>query len=155
MIHRLIRTQTVPAPIEQIWEYFSKPANLNELTPADMHFEIVHNDAEEMHPGQLIEYRVKFMPLVRSRWLTEIAHVQPLAYFVDEQRIGPYKFWYHEHLFEPIPEGTRITDRVTYQLPFGPLGDLVHLVWVKNRLNGIFNYRTTRIAQLFGSTGTA
>ncbi|MFN2146018.1 MAG: SRPBCC family protein [Anaerolineales bacterium] len=151
MLHRLTRTQTAAASIEQIWEYFSQPANLNVLTPPDMHFEIIHNDSPRMHPGQLIEYRVKFMPLLRSRWLTEITHVRELAYFVDEQRIGPYRFWYHEHLFQAVPGGTRITDRVTYELPFGPLGNLVHVIWVKHRLNGIFNYRAQKIEQLFGS----
>ena len=104
-----------------------------------------------MHPGQLIEYRVKFMPLFRSRWLTEITHAQEPTYFVDEQRIGPYRFWYHEHLFKTVQSGTRITDRVTYELPFGLLGDLVHQVWVKNRLNGIFEYRAEKINRLFGS----
>lgn len=116
-----------------------------------MLFEIVRNDSTEMHPGQLIEYRVRFMPVVRSRWLTEIAHVHHQTYFVDEQRIGPYRFWYHEHGFEEVNAGTRITDRVTYELPFGLLGDLVHLVWVKQRLDNIFNYRSEKIKQLFGS----
>ncbi|MBN2045715.1 MAG: SRPBCC family protein [Anaerolineales bacterium] len=151
MIHRLTRTQTVPAPIDQVWDYFSKPGNLNELTPPDMHFKIVDNDAEEMHPGQLIEYRVRFMPVIQSRWLTEIAHVQHQVYFVDEQRIGPYRFWYHEHRFVEVPSGTQISDRVTYELPFGPLGDLVHTIWVRQRLQGIFDYRTEKIKQLFGS----
>lgn len=116
-----------------------------------MHFKIVYNQSDEMHTGQLIEYRVRFMPLLRSRWLTEIAHVEDKAYFVDEQRIGPYRFWYHEHCFESTEEGSIITDRVTYELPFGPLGDLVHMVWVKNRLDDIFNFRTEKITQLFGS----
>jgi ligand-binding SRPBCC domain-containing protein len=151
MIHRLIRSQTVPAAIDQVWDYFSQPANLNELTPPDMHFKIVYNQSDEMHAGQLIEYRVRFMPLLRSRWLTEIAHVEDKAFFVDEQRIGPYRFWYHEHCFESTEEGSIITDRVTYELPFGPLGDLVHMVWVKNRLVDIFNFRTEKITQLFGS----
>jgi ligand-binding SRPBCC domain-containing protein len=151
MIHRLARSQTVLAPIDQVWDYFSNPENLNEITPPDMHFEITHNDSKVMHTGQLIEYRVKFMAASRSRWLTEISHVNPQAYFVDEQRIGPYRFWYHEHGFEEFQSGTRINDRVTYQLPFGPLGDLVHTVLVRRRLQEIFDFRYEKIKLLFGS----
>lgn len=150
MIHRLQRGQSVPAGLEEVWAYFSVPENLNELTPPDMHFRIISNTAAQMAAGQLIEYRVRFMPVVRSRWLTEIAHVRELAYFVDEQRIGPYRFWHHQHHFEPIPGGTRNRDEVTYELPFGGLGDLVHAVWVRRRLNHIFDYRQQKIAELFG-----
>jgi len=151
MLQRIHRTQDVPAGLDEVWEYFSNPLNLNALTPEDMDFEIIRNDFKQMVQGQLIEYRVKFMPLLRSRWLTEIAHVRQRAYFVDEQRLGPYRFWYHEHLFEAVPGGTRITDRVTYELPFGPLGDLVHALWVGPRLKSIFDYRQTRISALFGA----
>jgi ligand-binding SRPBCC domain-containing protein len=104
-----------------------------------------------MFPGQLIEYKVQFMPLIHSRWLTEIAHVQEKSTFVDEQRIGPYRFWYHEHLFQEVESGTRIIDRVTYHLPFGILGDLVHTIWVGPRLRSIFDFRGQKVQQLFGN----
>ena len=37
-------------------------------------------------------------------------------YFVDEQRVGPYAIWHHEHHFK---EGRwrRILDRVNYKVP--------------------------------------
>ena len=151
MIHRLSKSQIVPAPLEEVWAYFSTPKNLNELTPPDMKFEIIHGGEGDMFQGQLIEYIVQLMPLIKSRWLTEIAHVEDQSYFVDEQRIGPYSLWYHEHRFEAVEGGTRISDTVTYQLPFGPLGDLVHAIWVGPRLKSIFNYRRKKVQELFGA----
>ncbi len=150
MIQRLTRQQTVPAPLADVWAYFATPENLNEMTPDDMQFEIIHGGEGKMFQGQLIEYRVQFMPLVKSRWLTEIAHVEENAYFVDEQRIGPYRFWYHEHRFEAVEGGTQITDQITYELPFGLLGDIVHTLWVGGRLKSIFDFRTEKIQELFG-----
>lgn len=150
MIHQLYRQQTIPAPLGRVWEYFAEPKNLNAITPPDMNFEIIRGGDQKMYLGQLIEYRVQFMPLIKSRWLTEIAHLEPGVLFVDEQRIGPYAFWYHEHWFEEVEEGTRMIDRVTYQLPFGLLGDLVHKLWVGPRLERIFNYRFQMINQKFG-----
>jgi ligand-binding SRPBCC domain-containing protein len=151
MLHQITREQVVPTQLDEVWEYFAMPKNLNEMTPPDMHFEIIHGAEGSMFQGQLIAYRVQIMPLIKSHWLTEIAHVKDKAYFVDEQRIGPYRFWYHEHRFEAFEGGTRIIDRVTYELPFGPLGDLVHAIWVGPRLKSIFDYRREKVTALFGA----
>ncbi|MCP4142752.1 MAG: SRPBCC family protein [Chloroflexi bacterium] len=151
MLHRITHKQTIPAPLDEVWTYFATPHNLNEMTPPDMNFETIHGGDEKMFQGQLIEYRVSFMPLTKSRWLTEIAHVEEKTYFVDAQRIGPYRFWYHEHRFQAVEAGTQITDQVTYELPFGILGDIIHTIWVKHKLNRIFEFRKKKVAELFGS----
>lgn len=150
MIHVLQREQRIPASLEDVWRYFCDPRNLNEITPRDMNFEIVRGGDVAMYPGQLIEYRVEFVRGIRSPWLTEIAHVRDCEYFVDEQRLGPYRFWYHEHVFEEISPGTGMTDRVTYAIPFGPLGELLHRFWIARRLDAIFEYRRKMIVELFG-----
>ena len=150
MIHTLLREQCIPAPLTMVWSYFCDPKNLNALTPSDMNFEIVRGGELSMYPGQLIEYRVEFLRGVRSPWLTEIAHMRECEYFVDEQRLGPYRFWYHEHIFESVMAGTHMIDRVTYSIPFGVLGDLLHRFWIAKRLERIFEFRRGAIIELFG-----
>lgn len=152
MIHTLHREQYIPAPVETIWAYFCDPRNLNTLTPPDMNFAILKGGGDAMYEGQIIEYRVEFLRGVRSLWLTEIAHVREGEYFVDEQRMGPYRFWYHEHFFVSERGGTRMTDQVTYAIPFGMLGDLLNAVWISRRLENIFNYRRQKIIELFGGS---
>ncbi len=151
MIHYLHREQIIPASIETVWDYFCAPKNLNEMTPPDMNFEIIAGADSKMYEGQIIEYRVEFIRGVRSLWLTEIAHVRGNEYFVDEQRVGPYRFWYHEHRFENTPAGVKMIDYVTYALPFAFLGDIIHSLWIKNRLKSIFDFRYQKIQELFGS----
>ncbi len=148
MIHTLERTQFIPAPIDQVWAYFSTPENLNALTPTEMHFEIL-GSPPPMYQGQLIAYLIRVAPGVRVRWLTEIRHVRDHAFFVDEQRAGPYRLWYHEHHFSSVAGGVQMVDRVTYALPFGPLGDLVHALWVRRTLRRIFDYRREAVERLF------
>ena len=150
MIHYLSQEQVIPAPVEKVWAYFCDPKNLNEITPPDMNFEILLGGDVEMFEGQLIEYRVEFMRGIRSLWLTEIAHVRDGEYFVDEQRVGPYRFWYHEHIFEKTAIGTKMTDRVTYVVPFGILGDMVNSFWIAKRLDQIFEFRRRKIIEIFG-----
>jgi ligand-binding SRPBCC domain-containing protein len=152
MVHYLVREQIIPASRQKVWEYFCDPQNLNAITPPDMNFEILKGADSKMYPGQLIEYRVEFVRGIRSRWLTEIAHVRAGEYFVDEQRVGPYRFWYHEHGFQEIPLGTKMTDRVTYVIPFGFVGDLLNSFWIRKRLKQIFDFRRQKIIELFGET---
>ncbi|MBM4426459.1 MAG: SRPBCC family protein [Chloroflexi bacterium] len=151
MIHYLHREQVIPASVEAVWTFFCNPHNLNSITPPDMNFEIIAGGDVKMYEGQVIEYRVEFIRGVRSLWLTEIAHVRENGYFVDEQRIGPYRFWYHEHFFEAVAKGVKMTDHVTYAMPFGVLGDVVHAAWVGGRLKSIFDFRYGKIADIFGS----
>lgn len=102
-----------------------------------------------MYAGQIIAYKVAILPGVRIRWLTQITHVESGFRFIDEQRVGPYRLWIHEHRFESISTGVRMTDHVTYQLPFGPLGNLAHALYVHRRLEQIFDYRHAKVHTLF------
>jgi ligand-binding SRPBCC domain-containing protein len=116
-----------------------------------MKFEIIAGGDVHMYAGQMIEYRVEFVRGLRSLWLTEIAHVKTGQYFVDEQRVGPYRIWCHEHHFEPLDAGVKMTDKVTYAVPFGMLGDIVNALWLQRRLMKIFDYRYQKIVELFGA----
>ncbi|MCA1900565.1 MAG: SRPBCC family protein [Chloroflexi bacterium] len=151
MIHYLHKEQIIPASIEAVWEYFSDPKNLNVITPPDMNFEIVAGGGEKMRQGQIIEYRVEFIRGLKSLWLTEISHVCVPRYFVDEQRVGPYRFWYHEHRFEETAGGVKMTDHVTYAPPFGVVGDAVNALWIRAKLKRIFDFRFEKINEIFGS----
>jgi len=149
MIHHLIRSQTVHAPLEKVWQFFSNPVNLDAMTPPDLSFRIVGSTAETMFEGQLIEYRIRILPGLWSRWLTEISHVEENQYFVDEQRMGPYKFWYHEHRFIRSAEGVEIIDHVTYDVGFWVFGWIAERLFVRHKLERIFAYRRTIVEQQF------
>ena len=84
-------------------------------------------------------------------WMTEIKYVEEQKYFVDEQRMGPYKIWHHEHHFEVVPEGVKMTDKVTYALPLGFLGVIAHPILVKRKLEEIFNYRYQKVETIFNA----
>lgn len=153
MIRYLHREQFVPGDPARIWDFFATPRNLNELTPPEMSFDIIGDLAPRMYAGQMIEYRVGILPGVKLRWLTEITHVREGEYFVDEQRIGPYKLWHHEHRFTPAPDGrgVQMTDKITYDPGWGPLGGLADAIWIKRQLAQIFDYRAQKVAAWFQS----
>ena len=148
-IHTLEQQQLLPITAEQAWEFFSSPANLNEITPADLGFEITSPLAARMFEGQIITYRVKIAPAVWLAWVTEIKAVCEGRSFIDEQRFGPYKFWHHRHEFEPVAGGVLMRDTVHYALPFGLLGSLAHRLFVRRKLTWIFAFRREILARRF------
>lgn len=141
----------VNASLEEVWKFISSPVNLKEITPPGMGFEIETDSATtEMYPGMIIGYSVKPLWSIKTKWLTEITQVKNLEYFVDEQRVGPYKMWHHEHFIKAIKDGVLMTDIVTYQPPFGFLGTIVNKWVIQKKLSEIFNYRAKALENRFG-----
>lgn len=150
-VYILHAVQTIPVSMEQAWNFFSRPNNLKDITPAAMGFEITsRHHGENMYAGQIIEYKVRAVAGIPMYWMTEITHVEEGKYFVDEQRFGPYSFWHHQHYFSPVPGGVEMTDLVHYKIPFGFIGTLAHSLFVKKQLRYIFDYRRKKIEQTFG-----
>jgi ligand-binding SRPBCC domain-containing protein len=144
----LKRETFVAKPLAVVFDFFSRAENLEALTPPWLSFHILTPPPIEMRVGATIAYklRVRGLPI---RWVTEIERWNPPAEFVDVQIKGPYQLWRHTHKFREADGGTWITDVVEYQLPFGPLGRLVHWLQVSRDLPRIFDYREERVKALF------
>jgi ligand-binding SRPBCC domain-containing protein len=149
--YQLYKTQKVPATIEQVWDFISSPANLKKITPEYMGFNITSKMlSEKMYPGMIISYKVSPVFGIKMTWVTEITHVKEKEYFVDEQRVGPYSMWHHEHKIEPIEGGVLMTDIVSYKPPLGILGSIANYILIKKQLQEIFDYRTVAVEKMFG-----
>lgn len=138
----------LPRPREELFAFFSDAANLQELTPGSLHFQIVTPMPIEIRAGTLIDYRLRIRGLP-VRWQTRITVWEPPHRFVDVQARGPYRRWIHEHIFEPSGGGTLIRDQVRYAVPF----DLISHRWfVRQEIERIFACRSERIFSLFGGS---
>lgn len=145
------KRQKIKTTIDEIWEFISSPANLKEITPDYMGFDIKTKDLpDKMYAGMVISYEVSPLLGIKTTWVTEISQVIDKKYFVDEQRVGPYSLWHHQHIIEPLEDGILMTDIVSYQPPFGFLGALANKLIIKNKLNEIFDFRTEAIEKRFG-----
>ncbi len=156
-VHTLERTQIIPAPLAVAWEFFSSPRNLERITPRELDFRILSELPAQMYAGMMIRYRVRPLLGLPLTWVTEITHVEPQRMFVDEQRVGPYRMWHHEHHFRELDGGrVEMLDRITYQLPLGWLSEPVHAWIVRRQLAAIFDHRHVAVERLFPPTnGTA
>lgn len=150
---RLQTEQWLPISLDEAWDFFSSPKNLNEITPEDMVFEIKSDVPEKMYQGMFIMYSIKPLLNIPMKWVTEITHVDDKKYFVDEQRIGPYNIWHHEHHFVEKDGGVLMTDILHYDVGKSFLGVIASKLFVDKKVNEIFKYRFQILEKKFGRKG--
>ena len=149
-IHVLQRSQVIHATPEECWDFFSNPRNLEKITPRSLDFVVLSELPAQMHPGLMIQYRVRPLLGIAMSWLTEITHVDAPHYFVDEQRVGPYRVWHHEHSFRSLGDGRmEVRDCVHYVLPFSPFSEVIHPFLVRPQLEKIFAFRDQAVRERF------
>jgi len=149
--YQLKKQQFIKASLNEIWEFISAPQNLSKITPESMGFNITSEVPEKMYEGLIISYTVKPLLGIKTTWVTEITHIENKKYFVDEQRVGPYKMWHHEHILEEKDDGVLMTDIVSYQPPFAFLGAIANRLIIKKKLAQIFSYREKVLNKMFQS----
>jgi ligand-binding SRPBCC domain-containing protein len=155
-VYDIKTVQRIPVDLATAWDFFSSPANLKEITPKNLGFNIISkHHGKKMYAGQIIEYTVRPVMSIPLYWMTEITHVEEQKYFIDEQRFGPYSLWHHQHHFKQVENGVEMTDIVHYKLPFWFLGDVANTLFVKQQLDDIFNFRFKRVEELFGKLANA
>ncbi len=150
-IYTLETEQLIPASLTEVWDFISSPKNLKVITPEYMGFDIMSKNPDgKMYPGMIITYHVKPLLGIKVKWVTEITHVKENEYFVDEQRVGPYAIWHHQHHIKETPDGILMNDIVNYSPPMGFLGSIANSVMIKSKLKEIFDYRHAKLEEVFG-----
>ena len=141
--------QFIDQPVEKVFEFFSRPENLEEITPPRLGFTIMTPSPIPMEKGSLIDYTIRILGFP-VHWRTLITSYDPPNGFVDEQIKGPYVLWHLKHSFKNENGGTIIRDTVRYAVPLGIIGRFLNLIWIRKDLKDIFAYRRNFIANKFG-----
>lgn len=150
-LYQLKTEQNLPISLDQAWSFLSSPKNLSQITPTEMDFKITNPYLpEEMYIGTMVSYTLRPLFGIRARWVTEITHIEDKNYFIDEQRSGPYAIWHHEHRLKEIDGGVQMTDLLSYQPPFGILGDIANRLFLRKKIEQIFEYRRQALIFRFG-----
>jgi ligand-binding SRPBCC domain-containing protein len=168
MRHNYETTQWVPFPVPEVFAFFSDPENLPRLMPAWQKARIDHKSLVAPPPspapgpasslvaghGSVLTITFRPVPLlpIRLQWVAVISEFNWNEHFCDEQKSGPFAYWKHCHtvtaeLREGIP-GSSVSDRVTYALPFGFLGDIANALAIHRQMKSTFAYRQSQLSQL-------
>ncbi|WP_029291241.1 SRPBCC family protein [Cellulomonas sp. HZM] len=96
--------------------------------------------------GDTVTWRARHfgIPFVMT---SRIAEYERPRRFVDEQVSGPFRRWWHEHRFEPVPGGTLMTDVVEYVSPAGSVGRLVDRAVLERYMTRLLEQRNRWLAE--------
>lgn len=136
----------LPAPRDEVFAYVSNVEHLDLMTPDWLRFQVLSPRPVKIFQGAKVDYRLRWRRLP-MRWRSEITQWRPDQDFTYEQRLGPYRSWIHEHLFEEVDGGTRVIDRVAYDV-FG-----ISLIgsMVAADVAVIFRHRVGVLESVFGA----
>lgn len=151
-IETLATEQRLPRPLEGIFPFFQSPENLALITPDYLKFRLLSRSPVTMKKGAVIDYTISLY-CIPLHWRTLITDYEPPFRFIDKQLNGPYAFWEHEHVFHEEDGQTVMTDTIKYALPtFLPtrFSRTFHDLYVRRRLDDIFDYRQSVILMMFG-----
>lgn len=125
-----VKSVLIDAPVEEVFRFHERNDALALLTPAFPPVRMLSR-TDGIEIGARVELRVGVF-----LWIALHTAYEKNRLFEDRQIQGPFAKWVHRHEFEPAGTGTRLTDRIEYQLPGGPLvnrlfGWIVNLGLVK------------------------
>ncbi len=147
-----IRSTVIRASVQALYDFHLDTNNVRLVQPPGFAVEKVEMPAT-IEAGSEIRLTVRVLGLVRQKWLVQWAEVSPpqgtplRGYLIDTLLEGPFPAFAQEHLFVQEGEGARLTDRVTFLPPFGPLGWLL-LPLIYGQLHFMFAWRHRRTREL-------
>jgi ligand-binding SRPBCC domain-containing protein len=145
---RFETTEKLSSPLERVFDFFSRPANLVRISPPELHFQLLEGP-EILTLGSRFTLQGRRWGVVQ-RIVNEVIVWEPGSHFVDAQHQGPFKKWRHTHAFEMLPDGgTRITDSIDYETPGGLLGLVLNAKAVQRELERVFAYRGQELTKIF------
>jgi|TARA_B110000914_G_C15255716_1_gene350637 ligand-binding SRPBCC domain-containing protein len=147
-VYTFKKEQFVSSDMDTVFDFFSRPENLEKITPPAMGFHIMTPKPIEMREGAIIDYTVNIMG-IPARWRTMITGYKKNQFFIDEQLKGPYSYWHHKHSFKTVEGGVNIVDEITYALPLEAFRTIVHPLFIKPQLRKIFSFRFQIIQDKF------
>ena len=138
---------TVDANIDATFAWFEHKGSFRRLMPPWEVAEEVRAD-ETLEVGSQRVFRFPMGPL-KLTWVAEHTAYNPPHHFADKMIKGPFWSWNHEHHLMESNGMTTLVDEVTYQVPFGKLGNLVDRILggilVRGRISKMFKARELRL----------
>lgn len=133
-------SSVIPAPVEKVFAFHESPDALERLTPPWQPAQVLLKD-HGLQVGARVELLVPLGPF-KARWYARHTRYEKNRLFEDVQESGPFRRWVHRHEFEAIDGSTtRLTDRIDFSLPGGPLADFFGGWFARIQLRRMFAYR--------------
>ena len=149
---RIEHSIEIDCPVEKLFRFHLDTRNAPRVSPG-VEFESI-DGTFPLRDGAVVTIRMRQRPIpFPMTWSFVVEAVVRNKAVVDVARTSPFKAWRHEHRFESLgPERCRLTDRITYTPPFGPLGEIGNRLLVRRMLDKTFQQRQLITKRLMEQT---
>ncbi len=161
------------ADLDAVWDFFSQPRNLEQLTPDTFGTRLEFHDLNGFYMKKGGQITVSLAPIpglpAVSKWhlkFEEMLDSGPNRKFIDVQTSGGFfSSWRHEHIFDKGTEkflssksgtefsakkpGTWCRDKIEYGISLGPLSPIINEKIIVPQLAKLFTYRAEKLRELF------
>lgn len=147
---RLERTCVITASPESVFEFHTDPQNLSKITPPLLTVRATPNG--DVGVGQTISVDVRAMGVIRQQWLVWVSRFERPFVLVDEMLRGPFTTWKQTRIIRSHHHGATLTDVVEYTVPFGVLGRIADVLFIRMAVRLMFRQRQRATQQLLAGT---
>jgi uncharacterized protein (TIGR01777 family) len=135
-----IRKVQVDVPAQELFDWHERPGAFNRLNPPWEAVE-VKSHVGGIQDDARVDLRIGMGP-IKQRWLLEHQDYENGRQFKDVQIEGPFADYEHTHLMHGNGNPTsELEDRIEYELPVRPLGDIFGGRFVHSKFDRLFRYR--------------
>ena len=147
MSHHYTTTLEIAQPLADLFAFFTKPENLVQLAPPDLHLELL-TSPDVLALGSCLVWKGRRWG-ISQQIIQEVTGFDTDKSFVMEQKKGPFARWVHAHHFEATDAGTRILEKIDFAPPGGLLGRLISAESIRKDLVTLFAYREKKLKEIF------
>jgi ligand-binding SRPBCC domain-containing protein len=141
------REQFLALPPSHVFAFIVNAANLEPTTPRSLRFQLLTSIPITIEAGQTLDYQWNF--LFREFYMKgKIAQVSPPGLIEEVQESGPFRVWHYFRKLKSTTGGTWVVDELEYHLRGGILGTLLDRLFVRRKIEHLFDYRQARLIEL-------
>lgn len=132
------KSTLIKCSVEELFDFHIDTNNLKAITPPNIKVELLTPNFKAQE-GEVLKIKSikNFIPI---NWTVKIQKLQRPNILVDVALKSPFKYWEHQHIFIQHKNFTELKDIVSYEMPFGIIGDFFE-PFVYNDLSKMFEYR--------------
>lgn len=136
------KSSIMKTSMDKMIAFHADPKALSNLTPPPIFMQL-HEDNRTSNTEGDLKFTLWFI-IIPIKWHAQHQAGPTETSFADIQISGPMAYWRHEHIFEKVEGGIKLTDSVTIAHESGFKGLLTRLVFDGLPLQMLFFYRHLR-----------
>lgn len=139
-------TTFIAAPQQVVFD-LSRHIGLHKISQQDHHEEAVNGVTSGLiKEGEFVTWKAKH--LFKTRFLKiRITKMEPSSFFEDVMEQGDFRKFEHRHYFKQAQNGTIVIDELSFESPYGIIGNIFNQLYLTNYLKQLLQQRNKTVKE--------